>query len=115
MERSQGSVRRFLSGHQADHGSTGGDNCDERVGIDISHQRSKSVDEFRGQEFDFVITVCDAANEACPVFPGKTKLLHWPFEDPAAGSSQKVVKSPNPFRLTANEIGAIMAADWKIR
>ena len=85
------------------------------LGIDISHQRSKSVDEFSGQEFDFVITVCDAANEACPVFPGKTKLLHWSFEDPAAGSSQKVVKSPNPFRLTANEIGAIMAADWKIR
>src|SRR5262247_2082904 len=40
------------------------------IGIDISHHRSKSVDEFTGQEFDYVITVCDHANEVCPVFPG---------------------------------------------
>jgi arsenate reductase len=58
------------------------------LGIDLSGHRSKSVDEFAGQEFDYVITVCDNANEVCPVFPGKTKRLHWPFEDPAgvAGS-----------------------------
>jgi arsenate reductase len=54
------------------------------IGIDISHHRSKSVDEFVGQEFDYVITVCDNANEQCPVFPGKTKLIHWSFDDPAA-------------------------------
>jgi arsenate reductase (thioredoxin) len=54
------------------------------MGIDISHQRSKSVDEYTGREFHFVITVCDNANEACPVFPGKTQRLHWPLEDPAA-------------------------------
>ena len=53
-------------------------------GIDISGQRSKSVDEFSGQEFDFVITVCDNANQECPVFPGKTRRLHWSIEDPAA-------------------------------
>lgn len=53
------------------------------LGIDLTAYRSKSVDEFIGQEFDYVITVCDNANEACPVFPGKTKRLHWPFEDPA--------------------------------
>ena len=52
--------------------------------IDISAHRSKSVDEFIGQEFDYVITVCDNANEQCPVFPGKTKRIHWSFEDPAA-------------------------------
>jgi arsenate reductase len=52
--------------------------------IDISAQRSKSVDEFAGQEFDYVITVCDNANQRCPMFPGKTQRLHWSFEDPAA-------------------------------
>jgi arsenate reductase (thioredoxin) len=46
------------------------------IGIDISGQRSKSVDEFTGQEFDFIITVCDNANEVCPVFPGKTERFH---------------------------------------
>jgi len=61
------------------------------LGIDLSGHRSKSVDEFAGQEFDYVITVCDNANEACPVFPGRTKRLHWPFEDPAGvvGSEQE--------------------------
>ena len=46
------------------------------LGIDLSGHRSKSVDEFAGQEFDYVITVCDNAKEACPIFPGKTKRLH---------------------------------------
>ena len=55
-------------------------------GIDISHQWSKSVDEFKWWEFDYVVTVCDAANELCPVFPGKTKRLHWSLEDPAAAN-----------------------------
>ena len=54
------------------------------IGIDISKQRSKSVDEFLGQEFDYAITVCDNANEQCPIFPGQTKRIHWSFADPAA-------------------------------
>ncbi|WP_052889478.1 arsenate reductase ArsC [Thermogemmatispora carboxidivorans] len=53
-------------------------------GIDISAQRAKSVDEFRGQSFDVVITVCDQAAEQCPIFPGKAQRLHWGFPDPAA-------------------------------
>ena len=52
--------------------------------IDISRQVSKSVTGFLGKSLDYVVTVCDAAAEACPVFPGKTRLLHWSFEDPAA-------------------------------
>jgi arsenate reductase len=54
------------------------------LGIDISGQRSKHVNEFKGQVFDYVLTVCDNANETCPVFPGQTKRIHKSFEDPAA-------------------------------
>lgn len=54
------------------------------VGIDISGHRSKSVDEFAGQHFDCVITVCDNARESCPVFPATTRRIHWSLEDPAA-------------------------------
>jgi arsenate reductase len=52
------------------------------AGVDISGQRSKHVNEFGGTKFDCVITVCDSAREACPVFPGKTKMLHRSFDDP---------------------------------
>ena len=62
------------------------------LGIDISNQRSKSVDEFSGEEFDYVITVCDNANEHCPVFPGKTKRIHWSFEDPAAATGDEAAR-----------------------
>ena len=54
------------------------------VGIDISSHRSKSVDEFLEQGFDFVITVCDNAKQSCPVFPGDATRIHWSFDDPAA-------------------------------
>lgn len=54
------------------------------LGIDISGHRSKSVDEFAGQSFDYVLTVCDNARESCPVFPVKTATIHRSFEDPAA-------------------------------
>ena len=54
------------------------------AGIDISGHRSKSVDEFEGQDFDFVITVCDNAKQSCPIYPAKTKRIHWSIEDPAA-------------------------------
>ena len=54
------------------------------VGVDISGQRSKSVEEFAGQAFDYVITVCDNAREQCPVFPAETTRVHWSFDDPAA-------------------------------
>jgi arsenate reductase len=53
------------------------------AGIDWSAARSKSVDEFIGQHFDYVITVCDRARQSCPVFPGQYNSLHWGLEDPA--------------------------------
>ena len=53
------------------------------AGIDASGARSKSVDEFLGQSFDYVVTVCDEARQVCPVFPGVHESLHWGYEDPA--------------------------------
>ncbi|HUU13197.1 MAG TPA: arsenate reductase ArsC [Terriglobia bacterium] len=56
----------------------------KEIGIDVSGHRSKSVEEFAGQRFDLVITVCDNAKESYPVFPGTPEILHWSYEDPAA-------------------------------
>ena len=73
------------------------------VGIDISTHRSKSIDEFTGHEFDYVITVCDNANEHCPVFPGQTKRIHWSFEDPAAAPGDEPQRL-SVFRRVRDEI-----------
>lgn len=56
----------------------------EEIGAEMRHHRSKHVEEFVGQSFTYVITVCDRAKEACPVFPPAFKMLNWSFEDPAA-------------------------------
>jgi arsenate reductase len=79
------------------------------VGIDISGHRSKSVDEFAGQDFDYVITVCDNAKESCPLFPAKTKRVHWSIEDPAAvqGSEEEVLTA---FRRARDELRARLRA-----
>jgi arsenate reductase len=67
----------------------------KEVGIDISGHRSKSVEEFAGQHFDVLITVCDNAREACPVFPGAPERLHWSYPDPAAaeGSHEEKLRA----------------------
>jgi arsenate reductase len=75
----------------------------EEIGVDISAHRSKHVDEFAGQQFDYVLTVCDNANESCPVLPGQGERLHRSFEDPAAlqgGEQQRLAK----FRRVRDEI-----------
>jgi len=79
------------------------------AGIDISSHRSKSVEEFAGQHFDYVITVCDNAKESCPVFPAPTKLLHWSLEDPAAvqGSEEQRLAA---FRRIRDEIRTHLVA-----
>ena len=75
------------------------------VGIDISRQRSKSVAEFAGQEFDYVITVCDNAQMRCPVFPGQTVRIHWSFDDPAAAVGDEAAQLA-VFRRVRDEIRA---------
>ena len=72
-------------------------------GIDISASRSKSVDEFAGQNFDIVVTVCDHAKEACPAFPGAQQALHWPFDDPAEAHGSDAEKM-RVFQRVRNEI-----------
>jgi arsenate reductase len=83
------------------------------LGIDISLQRSKSVDEFVGEDFDYVITVCDNAKENCPVFPAKTHRLHWSFDDPAAvqGYFETRVET---FRRVRDEIRARLGEFMKV-
>jgi len=56
----------------------------KEIGIDMTHHRSKHVQEFAGQAFDYVVTVCDRAKETCPIFPTASHVLHWSFDDPAA-------------------------------
>src|SRR5918998_1582635 len=75
------------------------------VGVDISGHRSKSVDEFAGREFDYVITVCDNARENCPVFPGRTRRVHWSFDDPAAATGD-FAERLEVFRRVRDEIGS---------
>jgi arsenate reductase (thioredoxin) len=73
------------------------------IGVDISKHTSKSLDAFAGEKFDYVITVCDNAREACPNFPGATKQLHWSFDDPAhaAGTDEQKIRV---FRRVRDEI-----------
>jgi len=78
------------------------------IGIDISGHRSKSVDEFAGNQIDYVITVCDNARESCPIFPGETKRLHWSFQDPAAVQGSEDERK-SAFRRIRDQIhGRIM-------
>lgn len=73
------------------------------IGIDISNHRSKSIDEFTQQPFDYVITVCDKANQHCPIFPGKSERIHWSIADPAgiAGDQATRLKA---FRVARDDL-----------
>ncbi len=73
------------------------------IGIDITGNRSKSVDEFVNEKIDYVLTVCDNAKGNCPYFPAKTKMIHHSFEDPAEvqGSEKSRLEA---FRRVRNQI-----------
>jgi len=77
------------------------------LGIDLAQHHSKHVDEFVGQPFDYVLTVCDNAKESCPLFPGGTVTVHHNFEDPAAlrGTEEERL---NLFRRVRDEIRAYL-------
>jgi len=75
----------------------------DEVGIDLSATHAKDVQQFVGQDFDYVITVCDRANESCPIFPGDPERIHWSFRDPSAveGSDETRVAA---FRKVRDEL-----------
>lgn len=72
------------------------------VGIDISHHRSKAIEEFRDISFDYVVTVCDRAKETCPFFPGAKEYIHKGFEDPSKVSGSPT--APAVFRRLRDDI-----------
>lgn len=83
----------------------------KELGIDISGHRSKSVDEFNGEQFDYVLTVCDNAKESCPIFSGQSVAVHHNFEDPAVlqGSDEERLAL---FRRVRDEIRKYLQ-DWQ--
>lgn len=83
------------------------------IDIDLSSHRSKSVDEFKDQEFDCVLTVCDNAKESCPIFPGHGNRIHHSFEDPAAveGTEQERLSE---FRRVRDEIRAYFRDEFAL-
>lgn len=80
------------------------------VGVDISHHRSKHIDEFKDMDFDYAITVCGHANEHCPVFPGKTTVIHVGFDDPPKLAEQAATEEDalNCYRRVRDEIRAFV-------
>ena len=72
----------------------------KEVGIDVSGQDSKDIRQYQGQQFDYVITVCDRARQECPVFPG-AEPIHWGFDDPAASPAENQLRA---FRRVRDEI-----------
>ncbi len=79
----------------------------KEIGIDITSHRSKSVDEFAGQNFDYIITVCDNAKESCPIFPGNATRIHQSFEDPPPAAVGDYESRLAIFRRVRDEI-----RDW---
>jgi arsenate reductase len=75
----------------------------QEIGIDISKNRSKSVDEFSEKEIDYVLTVCDNAKENCPYFPAQTRVIHRSFEDPAVIEGDEETKLTS-FRRIRDQI-----------
>jgi arsenate reductase len=75
------------------------------LGIDISHHRSKSVDDLDGETFDLVITVCDQAQQQCPIFPGETEVMHVGFLDPAkaTGTEEEIIAAFRQMRDALRE------------
>lgn len=84
------------------------------VGIDIGNQESKTLARFMHERFDYVVTVCDSANEACPLFPGTARRLHWLVDDPAAVAGTAAERAA-AFERARDELRARIEAELFMR
>ncbi len=87
-------------------------------GHDTIGLRSKPLDEFVDEDFDIVVTVCDAARKSCPVWPKKTLVLHWSLEDPAAfegTEEEKLAFFEKVYRQVKEKIGVLLSGIWQGR
>ncbi len=98
---SKGKVEAFSAGSVATRIHPQAIDTMNQAGIDITNQRSKHMDEYTGENFDYVITVCDQQHETCPVFPGTPKRIHWSFADPSAVAEED---QPQAFKSVANQM-----------
>ena len=95
----------YSAGTQATHVRPEAISVMSELGADISGQQSETLESYLGQPFDYVVTVCDDANEVCPVFPGAKGRLHWSFEDPSRVRGEKEERLA-VFRRVRDEIRA---------
>jgi arsenate reductase len=100
----------FSAGTEATHVRPLAVEAMREVGVDISGQESETLDRYLGEPFDFVVTVCDDANEACPVFPGAKRRLHWSLPDPSAASGTEEERL-EVFRSVRDRIAGLVGSE----
>lgn len=98
----------FSAGTEATHVRPEAIEVMREFGVDISGQRSETLDRYLGEPFDYVVTVCDDANEACPVFPGAKRRLHWSLPDPSAVTGEGRMGT---FRAVRDRVRALIESE----
>jgi arsenate reductase len=98
----------FSAGTEATHVRPEAIEAMRELGVDISGQVSETLDRYLGEPFDYVVTVCDDANEACPVFPGAKERLHWSLPDPSAVTGKERLEA---FRGVRDRIQALLRSE----
>ena len=100
----------FSAGTEATHVRPEAIEAMRELGVDISGQVSETLDRYLGEPFDYVVTVCDDANEACPVFPGAKERLHWSLPDPSAVTGEGGERM-EAFRSVRDRIRALIRSE----
>ena len=108
-----GLYEAFSAGTEATHVRPLAIQAMQEVSIDITSQRSKVLTEYLAQPFDYVITVCDQANESCPIFPSATNRLHWSFPDPSQATGSEAEQLA-VYRQVRDAIAAQIAAQFNL-